>query len=332
MGHLLARNRSGRAGLRLPGQVTFVECRDVGGLGSEAGSHSPWRTWRHRESSGIRRRTTLGVVEPGTRDATPRSDRRLSATTLHADTPMPNLPPALETLLAHRSIRRFTEAPVPDEHVRLAVAAGQQASTSSNVQAYSMLRVRNQATLEKLVELTGGQTKVARCGAFFVVSGDTRRHRLLAARAGVPYRTRLEGFLVSTIDASLFAQNLCVAFESLGYGICYVGGLRNDLASIRELLRVPEGVYPLFGLCVGVPDEDPAPRPRLAPDAVLHEDLYPDDAVLLAEADAYDDRMRSWYAERGLETTWSQRIEKQFSEVHRTDVAEFYRAQGAELD
>jgi len=240
--------------------------------------------------------------------------------------------PTIDTLLAHRSIRKFTDDPVRDEHVRLAVAAGQQASTSSNVQAYSILRVRDEAARERLVEMTGGQTKVARCGAFFVVSGDTRRHRLLAARAGVPYRTRLEGFLVSTIDATLFAQNLCIAFESLGYGICYIGGLRNDLPGVRDLLGMPNGVYPLYGLCVGIPDEQPATRPRLGPDAVLHEDRYPEDAAILADADDYDERMRGWYAERGLETSWSQRIEKQFSEAHRTDVARFYLQQGAELD
>jgi len=251
-------------------------------------------------------------------------------TTTPSATPFAN--PTIDTLLAHRSIRRFADAPVPDEHVRLAVAAGQQASTSSNVQAYSILRVRETTTRERLVELTGGQTKVARCGAFFVVSGDTRRHRLLATRAAVPHRTRLEGFLVAAIDASLFAQNLCVAFESLGYGICYIGGLRNDLPGVRDLLHVPHGVYPLFGLCVGVPDESPTPRPRLAPEAVLHEDRFPDDEAILADADAYDERMRAWYAERGLETTWSQRIEKQFSEAHRTEVARFYVEQGAELD
>ena len=239
--------------------------------------------------------------------------------------------PTIESLLQHRSIRKFADDPVPDEHLRLAVAAGQQASTSSNVQAYSVLRVREALQLDRLVELTGGQTKVARCGAFLVVSGDTRRHRLLAERAGVPYQTRLEGFLVATIDASLFAQNMCVALESLGYGICYIGGLRNDLAGVRDLLRIPHGVYPLFGICVGVPAETPDPRPRLAPDAVLHDGRYPDDAAIVSDADAYDDRMRDWYAARGLDTSWSERIERQFSESHRTDVARFYAEQGADL-
>lgn len=240
--------------------------------------------------------------------------------------------PTLDTLLSHRSIRRFEETPLPDDHVRLAVAAGQQASTSSNVQAYSLLRVRDPERLAKLVELTGGQTKVARCGAFFVVCGDTRRHRLLAERARLPYATRFEGFLVAAIDATLFAQNLCVAFESMGYGICYIGGLRNDLGAVQRLLRFPRGVYPLFGLCVGVPAEDPSRRPRLAPEAVLFEEHYPDDESLLSQVADYDAVMREYYTSRGAAAgSWSEKIEAQFREAYRTSVAEHYREQGADL-
>ena len=240
--------------------------------------------------------------------------------------------PTLDTLLAHRSIRRFEETPIPDEHVALAVAAGQQASTSSNVQAYSLLRIRDPERLSKLVELTGGQSKVARCGAFFAVCGDTRRHRVLAERAKLPYATRFEGFLVAAIDATLFAQNLCVAFESMGYGICYIGGLRNDLDAVQRLLRFPRGVYPLFVLCVGVPAEDPALRPRLAPDAVLFEEHYPDDETLLAHAARYDEVMREYYAARGSTGgSWSEKMEDQFRAAYRTSVAEHYREQGADF-
>ena len=107
-----------------------------------------------------------------------------------------------------------------DEHVRAAVEAGQAASTSSAVQSYCLIQVADAGAREKLIELTGGQEKVAACGGFFVVCGDTRRHRLLTERAGKPYDARLEAFLLAVIDATLFEQNLVLAFESLGYGIC----------------------------------------------------------------------------------------------------------------
>ena len=72
--------------------------------------------------------------------------------------------PVIDLLLSHRTIRTFKPDPVPDEHVRLAVAAGQMASTSSAVQAYSLIRVRDTSTRESLAELAGPQPKIAQCG------------------------------------------------------------------------------------------------------------------------------------------------------------------------
>ncbi|HMN96623.1 MAG TPA: NADPH-dependent oxidoreductase [Phycisphaerales bacterium] len=245
----------------------------------------------------------------------------------------------VEQLLRHRSIRRFRPDPVPDEHIREAVLAGQAASTSSAVQAYCAIRVRDPATLERLVELTGGQRKVAECGAFLVICGDTRRHRIAAARDGVVHETRFEAFLVAAIDGALFAQNLCVALESMGYGICYIGGIRNHLAEADRLLALPHGVYPLFGLCAGIADETPLPRPRLPLGSVLFEERYPPDRIVLDHLAAYDAAHSEYVATRGgaaggrpAPKPWSTIMATKFSEPERVDVAAYYRAKGAVLE
>ena len=239
----------------------------------------------------------------------------------------------LDSLLAHRSIRRFSADPVVEEDLRRAVAAGQQASTSSNIQGYCAIRIRDVKRLKRLVELTGGQKKVAECGAFLAVCGDTRRHRLVAQRAGKPHVSNLEAFMLAVIDASLFAQNLVVALESLGYGTCYIGGLRNDLPAVHEVLGTPEGVWPIFGLCIGRPAESPESRPRLETDAVLFEETYPTDEVMLASIDEYDGRMAAWYQRQGIETPgWSARLERHFEERHRTRNARWYREAGADFE
>ena len=244
--------------------------------------------------------------------------------------------PTLDLLTRHRSIRRYTDAPVPDEDVRRAVVAGQAASTSSAVQAYALLRITDGATRERLIALTGGQRKVAHCGSFFIVLGDTRRHRLACADAGLDYDARLEAFLLAVIDATLFAQNLSVAFEAMGYGICYIGGLRNHLDDVDALLDLPEGVYPFYGLCVGVPDEQPIARPRLPVDGVLFDDRYPDDDAMRAIIAAYDASYVDYLATRGeapaRRRSWSVVMASKFSTPERTDLGTYYRTKGADLD
>lgn len=238
----------------------------------------------------------------------------------------------IEGLLAHRSIRRFAPDPVPEAALERWVRAGQAASTSSHVQATSVIRIVDPEARERLVELTGGQRQVADAGAFLVICGESRRHRLLAERAGTPCRENFESFLVAAIDAALFAQNLVVAAESEGMGICYIGGLRNDLPAVDALLELPAGVFPLFGLCLGTPAADPAVKPRLPLEGVLFTDRYGSDAQLERAIDTHDEVMGAHYAARGLEgRTWSGGVARKIAALHREELAEYYRSKGARI-
>ena len=246
----------------------------------------------------------------------------------------PSANETLQLLMSHRTIRRFKPDPVPEEAVRAAVAAGQMASTSSAVQAYCAIRVRDPETRSRIADLTGPQPKVAESGAFFVICGDTRRHRLAAARDGKAYDQKLEAFLVAAIDASLFAEKMVIAFESMGYGICYIGGLRNQIDEVDALLELPEGIYPFFGLCVGVPDEDPGPRPRLPVEAVLFEERYPSDGEMLDRLASYDAGYIEYLQARGVESpvAWSVQRSGAYTEPKRTHLGPYYRGKGAGLD
>lgn len=242
--------------------------------------------------------------------------------------------PTIDLLTRHRSIRRYADEPVRDADIEAAVRAGQAASTSSAVQSTSVIRVTDSAERAQLVELTGGQAMVAACGAFFVVCGDTRRHRLVVERAGSAYDAQLEAFLIAAIDTALFSQNMVAAFESMGYGVCYVGGLRSNLSGVDALLEIPHGVYPFYGLCVGVPGEAPDARPRLPIGAVLHDGRYKPDAEVLEQIDRYDEVYRAYLKQRGasaraIELAWSGRMADKFAQVRRPEVGDYFRSKGA---
>lgn len=241
--------------------------------------------------------------------------------------------PVLACMLAHRSVRRFAPHPLPPEDIERALRAAQMASSSSNVQGYSVLRVTDETERARLVELTGGQPQVAEAGAFFVVSADQRTHRLVAEREGRSLASNLESFLVDVIDAALFAQNLALAFEAMGYGICYIGGLRTRLAEVDRLLELPADVFPLFGLCVGVPAESPSLRPRLPLRAIYHEGRYGGLDELAEQIEAYDVTSARYYAERGAPgRTWSGGVSRKLAVPRRIELATYYQSKGARLD
>ena len=239
----------------------------------------------------------------------------------------------LRLMSAHRSVRRYEQDPVPDDAIRDAVRAAQMAATSSWIQAYSLLQITEPATRSRLRELTGVQDQVEQAGAFFVVCADVRRHQLVARAAGAPCVQNLETFLLAAIDASLFAQNLALAFESLGYGTCYIGGLRTRLPEVDRLLAIPNGVLPLFGLCVGVPAEAPARRPRLPVEAVWMKDEYASDETLSECIDAHDGVAARYYEERGTPgRDWSGGLWRKFRRPLRAHLLAYYRSKGARFE
>ncbi|KIL41582.1 NADPH-dependent oxidoreductase [Gordoniibacillus kamchatkensis] len=243
----------------------------------------------------------------------------------------------LRLLLAHRSIRRFRPDPVPAETVERIIGAAQAASTSSNIQAYSVVGVTDAGAKRRLAELTGGQRHVEQCPLFLVWCADLHRLQLAGRIANPAFalEPNVETFLLATVDAALAAQNAAVAAESLGYGIVYIGGIRNRPAEVTELLGLPQLVYPVFGMCVGVPDQQPDPRPRLPQSAVYHSGRYSDDDALEAAVREYDETMRSYYARRaggGRDTVWSKEMANRLSGANlRRHLHDYLLAQGFEF-
>lgn len=204
----------------------------------------------------------------------------------------------VKLLQSHRSIRAFKGGPLSDDVVAEIVASAQAAATSSNLQATTVIRVRNVETRERIAEITGGQRHVVTAGAFLIFCADLHRAGAACAQHGVTMAAGMtEHFIVATVDVALAAQNAVIAAESMGLGICYIGAIRNDPAPVAELLDLPEHVYPVFGLCIGEPDQDPEVKPRLPIDVVLKEETYTEDGDVERIA-AYDETIREYYRTR----------------------------------
>jgi len=206
--------------------------------------------------------------------------------------------PVIQLLQSHRSIRKFTDTPVAESLVEDIVRCGQSAATSSNLQATTVIRIRNPETRAEIARLAGDQMYVSGAAAFFVFCADLHRARRACEMQGGAFAPGMtEHFIIATVDVALFAQNCVVAAESAGLGICYIGGIRNAPKQISELLDLPDQVYPVFGLCLGYPAQDPEVKPRLPLSVVLKEERYQtaaDDTGI----QAYDNQLRDYYRTR----------------------------------
>lgn len=197
-------------------------------------------------------------------------------------------------LMGHRSIRQYTDEPIPEELFTAIIRAAQQSSTSSNVQAYSIIRITDAALRAQLAEVAGHQQYVTACPEFLVWCADMERLRIAAGiEPDALPKMNAEWYTIGVADAALASQHAAVAAESLGLGICYIGGIRNDIARTSQLLGLPKRVVPLFGMCMGYPAQEPVIRPRLPIAAVLHENRY--DASGYGEHTAEYDRIHADY-------------------------------------
>ena len=214
-------------------------------------------------------------------------------------------------LQSHRSIRKFSDRAVSQELVESLVESGQCAATSSFIQACTVIQINDSLTRAKLRDCAAGQIYVSEAPVFLVFCADMKRHRLACDMHQAPMLSGYtEQFLTASLDCALFAQNVLIAAESVGLGGCYIGAIRNRIAEVDDLLKLPELVYPLFGLCLGYPAQDPEIKPRLPLRVVLKQECYDDssDRILIEE---YDSTVRSYYKTRTggvIDHSWSEQI------------------------
>lgn len=175
----------------------------------------------------------------------------------------------------HGSVRDYRSDPVARELILEIIQAGQRASTSSNLQTYSVVVIEDPAKRKELRTLCGNQEHITQAPVFLAWCADFSRldrackHQGYTLEAGY-----LENFLVAAVDSALAMQNAGLAAESLGLGFCYIGAIRNHPRGVIKLLDLPEYVFPVAGMTLGWPKKKPWIRPRLPVEAVLHWEQY----------------------------------------------------------
>jgi nitroreductase len=232
--------------------------------------------------------------------------------------------------LNHRSVRRFQSRPLEAGQLEELIRCGQAAATSSFIQAYSVVRVTRPEVRSAIATAAGGQVWIEKAAEFLVFCADLRRINAACERAGSGgLEGNSEHALAALTDVALMAQNVLLAAESQGLGGVYIGGIRNAPQVIVDQLALPKWVLPVFGMCLGWPDEDNEVKPRMPVDFVLHQDRYQETSG--ERMAGYDAEMAAYYASRGANvklSDWSSATARAMQGKKRTHMLDFLRAQG----
>jgi FMN reductase (NADPH) len=202
----------------------------------------------------------------------------------------------IEQLLTHRTIRKYRNAPVGEALINRILEAGCRASTTGNMQLYSVIVTQDDEGKKALAPCHFNQPMVTNAPLVLTFCADFNRFnkwcKLSNAEAG--YDNFLS-FVTAAIDALLVAQNVTLAAESEGLGICYLGTTTYMASKIIDILKLPKGVVPVTTLTIGWPDESPEQVDRLPLEAIIHQEHYHDydDEAILATYREKEDRKDS---------------------------------------
>jgi len=195
------------------------------------------------------------------------------------------------------SVRQFADRPIEPEVEALVLGAGAHAANGA-MQSYSIIRITDQASKQRIFELDGSmQKQILRAPLDLLFCVDMHRNARWAGLEVAPFTSMssFEEWWISFQDVVICAQSICTAADAMGLGSVYIGTVYWYFRELREHLQLPRGVFPVVLVCMGYPkDERPKPRRKLGLDILVHDNRYreiPDDDLLAALDTKYGDRI-----------------------------------------
>lgn len=242
--------------------------------------------------------------------------------------------PIIEQMKKHVSVRDFKDEPLTDEVKKELLQAAQSGSSSNFVQAFSIIEISDGQLRDTIADITNSASYVKKTGAFYVFVADLYRQAQMLKSRGLSLDgiKSMEQLLVATVDTTIAAENMATAAESLGLGICYIGGIRNDIRKIAKLLHLPKYTFPLYGLTVGISNSKNQVKPRMPLANQVAMNSY--DVDQLTNIDEYDQKVRNYYLSRSSnaqDSSWTDKNVDFFKEIRRPDVGPFLKDQGFSL-
>ena len=184
----------------------------------------------------------------------------------------------IKELFDRKSVRVFEDKEISPEDKRLILEAAAMAPTAGNQQLYTILDITDQHLKDALVKTCDNQPFIAEAKMVLVFCADCKKWYDGFIAAGCePRKPGVGDLLLAVSDTNIAAQNAVTAAWSLGIGSCYIGDVMENYEENRELLGLPEYVFPAAMLVFGYPTKQQTERTkpeRVALKHIVHENGY----------------------------------------------------------
>ncbi|WP_321997113.1 nitroreductase family protein [Draconibacterium orientale] len=243
----------------------------------------------------------------------------------------------MELLNKHVSIRKFSEKVIDSDLLKSIIYSGTRASTTGNMQLYSIIITRDAERKEKLLPLHFNQPVAKNAPILLTFVADFNRFsKWCLYNEAQPGYNNLISFTNAVIDTSLAAQNVCIAAENNGLGICYLGTTAYNAKEHIEILGLPKLTFPVTTVAIGYSEETPGLTDRIPVEGIMHDELYQDyDRDRINELYAFKESLESskaFVAENGKQTLaqvfTDVRYKKADNEFFSAKMLETIKAQG----
>jgi nitroreductase len=259
--------------------------------------------------------------------------------TLAVDESLPGLD-ALARIAGRRVQRRYLDKPVDPALLRLLCACALSAPSKSDLQQADIV-ILNRADQNTIAGLIPDQPFIRTAPTFLVFLANGRRLPEISKMRGKPFpNDHLDQFFNASVDAGIVLATFLAACDAVGLGTCPISVIRDHSAKVSEMLKLPQRVIPVAGLCVGWPSDRGHISPRLSLESTLHHEGY-DEGDLAARIDAYDRRRAAIHPYKPRDPArwgdvafygWSEDKARQYGVPQRADFGAFVRKKGFCLD
>ena len=184
----------------------------------------------------------------------------------------------IRQLYERKSIRAFEDRELSSEEKSAILRAAAEAPTAGNQQLYTILDITSQELKDKLSVTCDNQPFIAKAKMVLIFCADCQKwYDAYIATGCEPRAPGVGDLLLAVSDANIAAQNAVVAAWSLGIGSCYIGDVMENCEKHREMLSLPEYVFPCAMLVFGYPTQQQTERAkpeRVSMHHVVHENGY----------------------------------------------------------